>query len=162
MLYLGRNWDSDTDEKKHSDAPSGWNLSAFGQRFKARLSDTLSFYNEPAFTKLLPDPDPDPLLQPPFTLVLSLEDLLLHSEWTREHGWRIAKRPGVDYFLRYLSQYYEIVVWTSQPMMMADPVIRKFDPFRIMRWPLFREATLYKNGEHVKARKTASIFTAAC
>lgn len=32
----------------------------------------------------------------------------------RQHGWRVAKRPGVDYFLAYLSQFYEIVIFTSQ------------------------------------------------
>ena len=150
-VYYGRNWETAAEEKRHSDdAPSGWSLPLFYKRLKARFSDTMSFYNEPAFPKLLPDPDPDPALQPPFTLVLSLEDLLMYSEWTREHGWRIAKRPGVDYFIRYLSQYYELVVWTSQPMMIADPVIRKLDPFRILRWPLFREATLYKGCDHVK------------
>jgi import inner membrane translocase subunit TIM50 len=82
--------------------------------------------------------------------VLSLEDLLVHSEWTREHGWRTAKRPGVDYFLRYLSQYYELVIFTSLPSTSADPVIRKLDPFRVVMWPLFREATRYENGEYIK------------
>ena len=32
----------------------------------------------------------------------------------RQHGWRTAKRPGVDYFLAYLSQFYEIVIFTTQ------------------------------------------------
>lgn len=32
-----------------------------------------------------------------------------------EHGWRTAKRPGADYFLAYLSQFYEIVLFTTQP-----------------------------------------------
>ena len=32
-----------------------------------------------------------------------------------EHGWRTAKRPGVNYFLAYLSQFYEIVLFTTQP-----------------------------------------------
>jgi mitochondrial import inner membrane translocase subunit TIM50 len=75
---------------------------------------------------------------------------LIHSEWSREHGWRMAKRPGVDYFLRYLSQYYELVIFTSQPWAIAEPVIRKLDPYHIVTWPLFREATLYENGEYVK------------
>ena len=30
------------------------------------------------------------------------------------NGWRTAKRPGVDYFLAYLSQFYEIVIFTEQ------------------------------------------------
>lgn len=148
-IYLGRNWDTEEEEVNHAtEAPSGWNLGLMWARAKARLFDQLNYYNEPAFPKLLPDVDP--IFERPYTLVLSLEDLLIHSEWTREHGWRMAKRPGVDYFLRYLTQYFELVIWTSQPMGMAEQVIRKFDPFHIVTWPLFREATLYENGEYVK------------
>ncbi|KAI9857575.1 MAG: mitochondrial inner membrane protein required for protein import [Trichoglossum hirsutum] len=147
-IYLGRDWETAEEEQVHSDAPSGWGLGLFYNRAKARLHESLDYYNEPAFPKLLPDPDP--AWERPYTLVLSLEDLLLHSEWTREHGWRMAKRPGVDYFLRYLSQYYELVIFTSTPSMIAEPVIRKLDPYRIVMWPLFREATRYKDGEYIK------------
>jgi mitochondrial import inner membrane translocase subunit TIM50 len=149
-VYLGRNWESDEEEKRHPNAPSGWGLVLFYGRVKARMASTLDYYNEPAFPKLLPDEEADPNLRAPFTLVLSLEDLLVHQEWSRESGWRIAKRPGVDYFIRYLSQYYELVLFTSQPSFIGDSVLRKLDPYRIIRWPLFREATLYKNGEYVK------------
>jgi import inner membrane translocase subunit TIM50 len=69
----------------------------------------------------------------------------------------VAKRPGVDYFLRYLNQYYELVLFTSVPSMMADQVLRKLDPFRIIRWPLFREATKYKDGEYVKVGFSSDI-----
>ncbi|RFU32737.1 hypothetical protein B7463_g3634, partial [Scytalidium lignicola] len=147
-VYLGRNWESEEEEKKYADAPSGWGLGLMWNRAKARLGDQISYYNEPAFRKLLPDVDP--IFERPYTLVLSLEDLLIHNEWTREHGWRLAKRPGVDYFLRYLSQYYELVIFTSQPWAVAEPIIRKLDPYHIVTWPLFREATLYENGEYVK------------
>ena len=141
-------WESEEEERKHAHAPSGWGFKLFYNRALARLSDSKGYYTEPAFPKLLPDVDP--AFERPYTLVLSLEDLLVHSEWTREHGWRMAKRPGVDYFLRYLQQYYELVIFTSAPMMMAEPVIRKLDPYRVVMWPLFREATKYVNGEHVK------------
>ncbi len=62
-----------------------------------------------------------------------MDDLLVTSTWDvstyvfyimlgsniirrykRQHGWRTAKRPGVDYFLGYLSQFYEVVVFTTQ------------------------------------------------
>ena len=155
-LYLGRNWETADEERKHLNAPSGWGLGLFYNRAKARLADVLDYYNEPAFTKLLPDVDP--AFERPYTLVLSLEDLLLHSEWTREHGWRMAKRPGLDYFLRYLSQYYELVIFTSVPSMIADPIIRKLDPYRIVMWPLFREATWYKNGEYIKVSSVVYDF----
>lgn len=147
-VYMGRNWDSEEEARAHKDAPSGWGVGLFWNRIKARMNSFTSYYSDPAFEKLLPDEDPS--LRQPYTLVLSLEDLLVHSEWTREHGWRVAKRPGVDYFLRYLNQYYELVLFTSVPSMMADQVLRKLDPFRIIRWPLFREATKYKDGEYVK------------
>lgn len=147
-LYLGRNWDSEEEARLNKDAPSGWGVGLFWDRIKARLDGLTSYYKDPAFEKLLPDEDESQ--RPPYTLVLSLEDLLVFSEWTREHGWRVAKRPGVDYFLRYLNQYYELVLFTSVPSMMADQVLRKLDPFRIIRWPLFREATKYKDGEYVK------------
>ncbi|KAB8069989.1 HAD-like domain-containing protein [Aspergillus leporis] len=148
VAYLGRNWDTPEEEKAHPDVPSGWGFGLWYNRVKARFSDITSYYKDPAFPKLLPDEDPN--FRQPYTLVLSMEDLLVHSEWSREHGWRVAKRPGVDYFLRYLNQYYELVLFTSVPSMMADQVLRKLDPFRIIRWPLFREATRYKDGEYIK------------
>ena len=151
-IYLGRDWETQEEQQKHTTVPSGWGFGLFYNRVKARLADTLDYYNEPAFPKLLPNTDP--VWERPYTLVLSLEDLLVHSEWTREHGWRMAKRPGVDYFLRYLSQYYELVIFTSVPSMIADPVIRKLDPYRIIMWPLFREATRYKNGEYIKVGRS--------
>lgn len=141
-VYMGRNWETEEEELKHPDAPSGWGFGLFYNRANARLADTMNYFNEPTFPKLLPNVDP--AWERPYTLVLSLEDLLVHSEWTREHGWRMAKRPGVDYFLRYLSQYYELVIFTSLPSMTGDSIIRKLDPYRIIMWPLYREATRYK------------------
>ena len=41
------------------------------------------------------------------TLVLDLDDVLVHSDWSRERGWRTFKRPGAEDFLRTMSQYYE-------------------------------------------------------
>lgn len=127
---------------------TGWSPQSMYARLRSRMSSQAAYYTEPTFQKLLPEvPEAQ---RPPFTLVLSLEDLLIHSSWSREHGWRTAKRPGVDYFLKYLSQYYELVLFTSVPVAMADPVIKKLDPFHIIQWPLFREATKYENGQYVK------------
>ncbi|KAK8032647.1 Mitochondrial import inner membrane translocase subunit TIM50 [Apiospora arundinis] len=147
VAYLGRDWDEE-EAPAHQDIPNGWYPGLWWKRFRARTGDTLSYYNEPTFEKLLPDPDP--MFERPYTLCISLEDMLVHSEWTREHGWRIAKRPGADYFLHYLSQYYELVLFTTVPFAMGEPLVRKMDPFRFIVWPLFREATKYENGEIVK------------
>ena len=149
-VYYGRNWDSAEEETLHPEAPSGWGAQLFWDRIKARWNGQMGYYTEPTFPKLLPDMDP----APPYTLVLSLEDLMIHSEWTREHGWRTAKRPGLDYFLRYLSQYYELVLFTSMPVSYADAIIRKLDPYHVIMWPLFREATRYEQGQYVKVTST--------
>lgn len=148
--YFGRPYGSDEEAPAGVNPADleGWGPMAVWTRMRSRMTGSVEYYTEPTSRKLLPDMPKQQ--QFPFTLVLSLEDLLIHSEWSREHGWRTAKRPGVDYFLRYLSQYYELVVFTSVPSTMGDPVIRKLDPFRIIMWPLFREATKYESGKYIK------------
>lgn len=159
VVYLGRNWD-DEEERKHPEVPNGWGLGLWWNRASTRMSEVLTYYHEPAFEKLLPDPDP--MFERPYTLCISLEDMLVHSEWTREHGWRLAKRPGADYFLHYLSQYYELVLFTTVPFAMGEPLVRKLDPYRFIVWPLYREATKYKDGEIIKVRNPRSVIVTLC
>ncbi|KAL7912591.1 HAD-like protein [Trichoderma velutinum] len=148
IAYMGRNWEDPIEAERHPDIPDGWSPALWWQRTRARWGESVSYYQDPAFEKLLPDPDPS--FERPYTLCISLDDMLIHSEWTREHGWRVAKRPGMDYFIRYLSQYYELVLFTTAPFGMAEPLVRKLDPFRFIMWPLYREATKYEDGEIVK------------
>lgn len=150
--YMGRPWESEEEEKAHPDIENGWTPGLMYARAAARINGQKAYYTEPTFQKLLPDKDKIPGGAPELTLVLSLEDLLLHSEWSTKHGYRLAKRPGLDYFLRYLSSQYELVIFTSVKSMDADPIIRKLDPFRLVMWPLFREATRFENGEYIKVR----------
>ncbi|KAL9092391.1 MAG: hypothetical protein Q9159_000899 [Coniocarpon cinnabarinum] len=147
FVTLGQSWD-DREAKAHPDIPNGWSPAQVYARARTRLAETLGYYTEPAFPQLLPEVGLD--VRPPYTLVLSLEDLLVSSKWSRQNGWEVAKRPGIDYFLRYLSQYYELVLFTSVPMMNAEQVYRKLDPFHFIMFPLFREGTRYINGQHVK------------
>jgi import inner membrane translocase subunit TIM50 len=145
-IYYGREFNEE-EQKAHPTIGQGW--SNFFSRASARTSDLLSFYNEPPFDKLLPDPIPG--YGRPHTLVISLEDLMIHSSWSLEHGWRTAKRPGLDYFLAYLFQYYEIVVFTNQPDAMAAPIIEKINqPPGYIMFPLFRSHTRYVDGKYVK------------
>ncbi|KAF3038632.1 mitochondrial inner membrane protein required for protein import [Didymella heteroderae] len=148
--YMGRPWDDEEEQKAHPDIANDWTPGLMYARAAARINGQKAYYTEPTFQKLLPDKDKIPGGAPELTLVLSLEDLLLHSEWSTKHGYRLAKRPGLDYFLRYLSSQYELVIFTSVKSMDADPIIRKLDPFRLVMWPLFREATRFENGEYIK------------
>lgn len=69
---------------------SDWGPSAMWNRVRSRIGSQMGYYTEPTFPKLLPDVPADQ--RNPYTLVLSLEDLLVNSSWSREHGWRTAKR----------------------------------------------------------------------
>ncbi|GHJ88706.1 hypothetical protein NliqN6_5108 [Naganishia liquefaciens] len=132
------------DEPGMNDAGSAW------ERFKNNASELTDYFNKPAFDKLLPDPLPAPH-QRPYTLLVDLDGMLVASSWDRTHGWRTAKRPGVDYFLAYLSQFYEIVLFTSQPLYTAMPVAEKLDPFQAyLPYKLYRESTRYIKGKIVK------------
>ncbi|RPA77585.1 NIF-domain-containing protein, partial [Ascobolus immersus RN42] len=150
IIYLGRPWDPQ-EATAHPTIPSTWSPIPFTQRIKARIDDYIKYFRDPAFEKLLPDPITDPAFQRPYTLVLSLEDLLVHTEWDQKHGWRMAKRPGLDYFLGYLFQYYELVVFTDLPMQTAMPMVQKINeyPGYIMH-ALFRDSCAYEGGKYVK------------
>jgi import inner membrane translocase subunit TIM50 len=147
---LGRNWPTDDEEKAHPDAPSGWAVDLMWKRIRARVGDQMGYYTEPTFPKLLPPVDQADVPVPPYTLVISLENMLVHEDWSRKGGYRVAKRPGMDFFLMYLSQYYELCLFTSVPWAIGQPVQAKVDPYHFIMWNLFREATRYDNGDYVK------------
>jgi import inner membrane translocase subunit TIM50 len=86
----------------------------------------------------------------PHTLVLDLEETLVSSSWDRKHGWRYAKRPGVDKFLHDMAQYYEIVLYSPSLEGVADPVVNTLDKSGAIMHRLFREKTHFVNGTHVK------------
>jgi import inner membrane translocase subunit TIM50 len=100
--------------------------------------------------KLLPDqPDevPEQLRRP--TLVIALDDCLIHTTYTPDSGWRTQKRPGVDMLLQNLSQYYELVIFSDNYMMTMLPIVEKLDPNQFAH-KLYRDSTLYKDGKNIK------------
>ncbi|RLN93775.1 hypothetical protein BBJ28_00015119, partial [Nothophytophthora sp. Chile5] len=116
-----------------------------------KVEETVKPFTDPSRQKLLPDwPIPQvPADTPPVpVLVLDLEDTLVHSEWSRKHGWRHAKRPGVDEFLETLCQYYEIVIFSQNYG--AEEIVTKLDPKQCALHCLSRDSTRYLNGAHVK------------
>ncbi|GLB37985.1 putative import inner membrane translocase subunit TIM50 [Lyophyllum shimeji] len=147
-VYMGREWDDEELKAKkmtREEAPSTW----WG-RTKERFTDLFDYFNKPAWPELLPPPYPPPH-QKPYTLLISIDDLLVTSTWDRQHGWRTAKRPGVDYFLAYISQFYEVVVFTTQNYYTAGPILDKLDRYNFyITHRLFREATRSMGGKIVK------------
>lgn len=154
-LYLGRDFNTEELEgvygKEYKTVGNGFTPPTLVfKRIWARFNALKDSFNNPPFETLLPPPPPAPY-QRPLTLVLGLEDLLIHSEYDYKNGWQTKKRPGVDFFLGYLSQYYEIVIYSREASFTMEPVILKLDPIQaFIAYNLFREHCSYKNGEYVK------------
>lgn len=105
-------------------------------------------YSDPPSDALLPDLPPH--ARHVRTLVLDLDNVLVHSDWSRARGWRTFKRPGAEDFLKTMSQFYEVVVYTSQLPTYADPILDRLDPNRYIAYRLYRDSTQYKDGKHVR------------
>lgn len=104
----------------------------------------------PSYEKLLPDPLPYPYIQPPYTLIIEMTDLLIHPEWTYSTGWRFKKRPNVDQFLEQVSQNYEVVVFTASNGFNVYPILDSLDKNNVIMYRLVKNATDYIDGHHVK------------
>ncbi|KAJ8943968.1 hypothetical protein NQ318_013549 [Aromia moschata] len=86
------------------------------KQYITRTYRELDYYRR---EKLLPDPLEAPYLQPKYTLVLELTDILVHPDWTYNTGWRIQKRPNaidpkniIAYKL--CPRCYTFLWWTSR------------------------------------------------
>ena len=111
-------------------------------------------FAEPLRQKLLPDwpflPNTPPGMPCPRTLVIDLEGTLVTSTWNSKHGWRHAKRPGVDEFLKEMARHYEIVIFTTNIGGIADDIITRLDKQGVVMHRLFREHTKYQDGKYIK------------
>lgn len=104
----------------------------------------------PSNAVLLPAPLP-PMYQPPYTLVLEMNDILIHAEYELKSGWRYRKRPGLKTFLHELAPFYEIVIFTTETGFNAQPVVSALDPRgEAIFYALFRDSTTYAKGKHIK------------
>ncbi|XP_015190956.1 PREDICTED: mitochondrial import inner membrane translocase subunit TIM50-C-like [Polistes dominula] len=121
------------------------------KRFRREIIFYRKFIQEPSRPKLLPDPLKYPYIQPPYTLVLEVKDLLLCPDWTYETGWRFKKRPYVDEFLEAVAPpQFEVVVYTAEQGMNLFPILDALDPNGYIMYRLFRDATRFTDGHHVK------------
>lgn len=126
-------------------------LQADTQALYDEMKANIRYFTEPSREKLLPDlPVPYPNAPTVRTLIINLENTLVHSTYSRATGWRVAKRPGTEAFLAYMASFYEIVVFTSNMITYADPILDRLDPNQYISQRLYRAETHYKNGVHIK------------
>ena len=108
--------------------------------------------------KLLPDPPALPPGVTQRTLVISLEECLVHTEWDRKRGHRTMKRPGLDAFLAHVSQFYEIVIFTTAQASYAQPIAQELQNLAYVQHALFKESCKYTGGKYVKDLSTLNRF----
>jgi len=62
----------------------------------------------------------------------------------------VLKRPGVDLFLKKLSEIYELVIYTASLSKYANPLLDWLDPEGLCSYRLFREHCTFRSGVFVK------------
>ncbi|KAJ2082821.1 mitochondrial inner membrane protein required for protein import [Coemansia sp. RSA 988] len=147
VVTQGAPYDKKELEKGFEDDPEQGALQQFWSRIVKRAGNNFTFFSAPATEKLLPDPDE---YTSPYTLVLNLDDMLIHMDWTKEHGWRIAKRPGLDHFFAYMSSMFEVVIFTSQPSHSGMLVMERLDPVGFAPHRLYKDHMRNIDGKNYK------------
>lgn len=142
-------------DPKENDIARRAQESQVGSWITEQVSALCAPYTNPSREKLLPDWPPDylnisPDVPCPHTLVVDLDDTLVRAVWDRRYGWRHAKRPGAEAFLREMAKYYEIVIFTSNIAGVADPVVHALDKEQCAMHRLYRDATRFVRGTHCK------------
>lgn len=124
---------------------------AYLYRARDKVQSVYSFYLDPPPEVLLPPLVPPEYRPSEYTLVLDLEDTLIHTEWTVQHGYRIIKRPGMDYFLKYCaSNLFEVVVFCDSEIMDLITYLELLDPEHFITHRLFKGHKRTVNGHSLK------------
>lgn len=99
------------------------------------------------------------------SLVLDLDETLVHSQFKQTENcdlrldvqvddfpaiFYVSKRPYLDVFLRTVSQWYDIVIFTASLQKYGDPLITILDIDNVVKRKYFRQNCIKKNGNFVK------------
>ena len=85
-----------------------------------------------------------------FCLVLDIDETISHS-LKLSFGFYFLVRPGALDFLKEVSKYYEIIIFTSSPKSYADKILNKIDiNGNLITHRLYRNHVIYENGKSVK------------
>lgn len=131
-----------------------------------RRSDSIVAEGDQAQQQWLLDPiDPEDKKLKKKTLVLDLDETLVHSSFTaiddadfeisislegQTYQVYVRKRPGVDEFMKWIADKFEVVIFTASLAKYADPLLDILDPDKIVKKRLFREACVQHFGNYVK------------
>ena len=84
-----------------------------------------------------------------YTLVLDLDETLVHYISDNDSAY-IQIRPGAEEFIKDLSKFYEIVIFTAALQTYADLVIDGIDPDGVISDRLYRQHTVSVGNANIK------------
>ena len=84
-----------------------------------------------------------------YTLVLDLDETLVHYISDNESAY-IQIRPGAEEFIKELSEYYEIIIFTAALQTYADLVLDGIDPDGVISDRLYRQHTVSVGNANIK------------
>ncbi|CAD8160227.1 unnamed protein product [Paramecium octaurelia] len=85
-----------------------------------------------------------------YTLVLDLDETLVHYQELPNGGGQFLVRPYAEEFLEKLSKYYELVIFTAAQSDYANFIIDIIDKQKVVTARLYREHTCYKDNIYLK------------
>ena len=88
---------------------------------------------------------------PEKTLVINLNKTLISYKYSLLNGFQIIQRPGLIAFLKELSKYYEIVLFSNEDITTVQEISNAIDPKKeYISSELGKESTHIVNGKHIK------------
>ncbi|CAM6104594.1 unnamed protein product [Calypogeia fissa] len=103
---------------------------------------------------------------PPITLVLDLDETLVHSTLElcddadfsfpvnfdyQEHMVYVRRRPHLQDFMERVAQLFEIIVFTASQSVYAEQLLNVLDPKRkLIRHRIFRDSCVFVRGNYLK------------
>lgn len=83
-------------------------------------------------------PEKDPNCKKDITLVLDLDETLVHFDETAQE---VAKRPYSEEFLKEMGKYFEVVIFTAGTQEYADWVLSLYEYEKCIDHRLYRHHT---------------------
>ncbi|CAD8132360.1 unnamed protein product [Paramecium pentaurelia] len=84
-----------------------------------------------------------------YTLVIDLDETLVHYQELLDDG-QFLVRPYAQQFLKDMSKYYEIVIFTAAQQDYADFILDLIDEDKVIGYRLYRQHTTLVNNTYVK------------
>ncbi|EGR32757.1 NLI interacting factor-like phosphatase family protein, putative [Ichthyophthirius multifiliis] len=85
-----------------------------------------------------------------FTLVLDLDETLVHYQELEEGGGQFLVRPYAELFLETMAKFYEIIIFTAALNDYANFILDIIDVKKSIAHKLYRQHTLTYNGTYIK------------